>query len=160
MYNVLDPSSTFDLAAALLNAAYRKLLTSNQKDTAKTFLKSMMSSSDAMIDINETNNFTSTIQFQESEKNEPPRKWFKHFNLLCNLLEQEENSASPVAPKCRRNDIGSFGLLDTKEGFLPFVVSSRFWHSVYSCLNWPGGMFSQQVEKLRWEREIAYLMTT
>ena len=49
-----------------------------------------------MIDTNEVN--TSTIQFQESEENEPPHKRFKHFNLLCDLLEQEENSASPVAP--------------------------------------------------------------
>ena len=98
MYNVLVPSSpALDLAATLLNAAYRKLLTSTQKDTAKTFLKSMMSSSDDMFDTNEMNNFTSTIQFQESEKNEPPCKRFKHFNLVCDLLEQE-NSASPVAP--------------------------------------------------------------
>ena len=37
---VLDLSSpTFDLAATPLNAAYRKLLTSTQKDTAKTFLR-------------------------------------------------------------------------------------------------------------------------
>ena len=55
----------------------------------------MMSSSDDMIDTNEMN--TSTIQFQESEENEPPHKRFKHFKLLCDLLE-EENSASPVAP--------------------------------------------------------------
>ena len=53
-----------------------------------------MSSSDDMIEIN---NFTSTNKFQESE-NEPPRKRFKHLNLVCNLLEQEVNSASPVAP--------------------------------------------------------------
>ena len=62
---VLDPSSpTFDLAATLLNQAYRKLLTSTQKDTAK----SMMSSSDNMIDANEVNLFTSTIQFQNTKK--------------------------------------------------------------------------------------------
>ena len=37
----LDPSSpTFGLAA---NPGYRKLLTSTQKETAKTFLKSMIS---------------------------------------------------------------------------------------------------------------------
>ena len=59
---ILDPSSpTFDLAATLLNQAYRKLLTSTQKDTAKTFVKSMMSSSNDMIDTNEMNSFTSTI---------------------------------------------------------------------------------------------------
>ena len=56
-----------------------------------------MSSSDDMIDTNEMNT-TSTIQFQEIEENEPLRKRFKHFNLVCDLLEQEENSASPIAP--------------------------------------------------------------
>ena len=56
---VLDPSSPkFDgvyLAPTLLNPACRKLFTSTQKDTAKTFLKSMMSSRDDMIDTNEVN---------------------------------------------------------------------------------------------------------
>ena len=41
---------------------------------------------------------TSTIQFQESEENEPPPKRFKHLNIVCDLLEQEENKSSPVAP--------------------------------------------------------------
>ena len=91
---VLDPSSpTFDLAVALLNPAYSKLLTSTQKDTAKTFLKSIMSSSDDMIDTNEM----STHIYNPVTEDEPPRKRFKHFNLIRDLLE-EENSASPVAP--------------------------------------------------------------
>ena len=38
-----------------INPAYRKLFTSTQKDTAETFLKSMMSSSDDMFDTNEVN---------------------------------------------------------------------------------------------------------
>ena len=62
---VLDSSSlTFDavyLAATLLNPAYRKLLTSTQKDTAKTFLKSMMSSSDDMIDTNESTHIYNSV---------------------------------------------------------------------------------------------------
>ena len=57
-----------------------------------------MWSSDDMIDTNEMNTFISTIQFQESKQNEPPRKRFRHFNLVCDLLEQEENSASPIVP--------------------------------------------------------------
>ena len=52
-----------------------------------------MSHSDDMIDTNEMNSFTLIIQ-----KNEPPRKRFKHFNLVRNLVEQDENSASPVTP--------------------------------------------------------------
>ena len=67
----------------------------------------------------------STIQFQESKENESQRKRLKHFNLVCDLLEQDEKGTSPVAPLSdgdketekyldhRRNDIGSFGLLDT-----------------------------------------------
>ena len=59
-------------------------------------MKSLLSSSDDdMIDTNEVNTFTSTIQFQE---NEPLPNRFKHLNLFCDLLEQEENSTSPVAP--------------------------------------------------------------
>ena len=46
----------------------------------------MMSSSDDMIDTNEMNSSTSTIQFRESEENER----FRHLNLVCDLLEQEE----------------------------------------------------------------------
>ena len=57
---VLDPSSpTFDLAATLLNPANRKILTSTQKDTAKTFMKCIN---------------TSTFQFHEFKENEPPPK--------------------------------------------------------------------------------------
>ena len=37
---------------------------------------------------------TFTNQFHESE---PPPKRFKHLNLVCDLLEQDENSTSPVA---------------------------------------------------------------
>ena len=40
----------------------------------------------------------STIQFQESKENESQRKRFKHFNLVCDLLEQDEKGTSPVAP--------------------------------------------------------------
>ena len=97
---VLDPSSpTFDLAAALLNPAYRKLLTSTQKDTAKTFLKSMMSSSDNMIDTNEINTFTSIIQFQESEGNGPQHKECRHCNLsLYFVVKNLQNPRFIVFP--------------------------------------------------------------
>ena len=56
-----------------------------------------MSSSDDMIDTNEMNTYTSTIKFHESEKNEPPPKRLKHLNLVFDLLEQEQNSTSPIA---------------------------------------------------------------
>ena len=56
---------------------------------------------------------------------------------MCDLLGQEENSTSPVAPLLDGNkeiekyldsrhsaeEMTLFGLLDTKEGFLPCVVS-------------------------------------
>ena len=39
----------------------------------------------------------------------------------------------------QKKDLGFFGLFDTKDEFIPFVVSSSFWHSVY-CLNCSSGM--------------------
>ena len=52
----------------------------------------------------------------------------------------------------RKKDLQSFGLFHTKEGFVPFVVSSQ-----PQLLQW--GVFAAS-EKLQGEREIAYLMTT
>ena len=101
---------------------------------------------DDMIDTNEVNTFTSTIQFQESEENEPPPKRFKHLNIVCDLLEQE-NKSIPVAPLSDGNkEIEKYlhrrhsaeechWILWTIKDF----TSSSFWNSVYSCLNRSSG---------------------
>ena len=93
---VLDPSSpTFDLPAILLNPAYWKLLTSTQKDTAKTFLKSMVSSSDDIIDTNAMN-----THLQSSFK--IPKKMNHHVSdssvSTLYAICWNKKSASPVAP--------------------------------------------------------------
>ena len=126
--------------------------------TAKTFLKCMMSSSDDMMKWTHIYN-----PVQESEENEPPRKQFKHFNILCNS-QQQESSASPVTPQWYGNKkISTVGtvqkklhwILSTigyKEGFIRFVflflVASSAPASTAAV-----ELFSQQAEKLQGERE-------
>ena len=48
-------------------------------------------------------------------------------------LEIKKLKVSWQYEQCKRNDIWSLGLLDTKEEFIPLIVSSIFWHFVYSC---------------------------
>ena len=87
---VLDPSSPIFnavyLAATLLNPACRSYLLQLKSTLPKTFLKSMMSSRDDMIDTNEVNTHL------QSEENEPPPKLFTHLNFVCDMREQEEKS--------------------------------------------------------------------
>ena len=57
----IRPQFSYISCSFFSSNSIRKLLTSTQKDTAETFLKSMMSSSDGMFDTNEVNTFTSTV---------------------------------------------------------------------------------------------------
>ena len=111
-----------------------------------------MSSSDDKIDTNEMNNFTSTIQFHESEENEPPPKWFKHSNLVWNLLEQE-NSTSPVAP-LSDGDKEIEKYLDSMHSAEEMTLDPLDYSIQKKDL------YLAQQAKLQGEREIAYLMTT
>ena len=115
----------------------------------------MMSSSDDMIDTNEMNTSHLQSSFKKQKKMNHyvsdssistsyaicwnKRKIVQAQQHHCEI-EIKKLKISRQQAKCRRNDIGSFGLLNTKEGFIPLVISSSFCHSVYSCLNCSSGM--------------------
>ena len=101
---------------------------------------------------------------QESKENEPPRKRFKHFNILCNS-QQQENSASPVAPQWYGNkEISTVGTVQKK---WHWILSTIGYKRIYTfCFflfllasSAPAStaaveLFSQQAENLQREREI------
>ena len=104
-----------------------------------------------MIDTNRKN--TSTIQFQESEQNEPQRKIPVIQAFQPCMLEQDEKSASPVAPLWEGNKkLKNFSTVHkVQKKWWHWIICSIwykrwiytfccFQHSVYSCLNCSSGM--------------------